>query len=166
MRGQELIYAAMPVNGALIKSLPPASPLALSQMVVDGETIIGRFSLTCSNFNIVYCTLYPVASLPCSQKSIAPTDSKSLGSGLLYKAGRLASRHSVTVRLNVRMGKTNALSDFKHGMIVSSRSARSSISETASLLGFSHTTVSLGFTENVVTNKKHPVDGSPVGGRR
>ena len=39
------------------------------------------------------------------RKWITPADSESHGSGLLYKAGREALRHSVTVRLNVRMGK-------------------------------------------------------------
>jgi hypothetical protein len=41
---------------------------------------------------------------PRSRKHIAPTDSESHGCGLLYKAGRQALRHSVTVQLNVRMG--------------------------------------------------------------
>ena len=74
---------------------------------------------------------------PRSQKWNAPTDSESRGRGLLYKAGRQASRHSVTVRLNVRMGKMSDISDFERGMIVSGRRAGSSISETAALLGFS-----------------------------
>ena len=42
---------------------------------------------------------------------------------------------------NVRMGKKYSLSDFDHGMIVGARWAGLSISETADLLGFSHTTV-------------------------
>ena len=73
---------------------------------------------------------------------IALTDSESRACGLLYEAGRQASRLSVAVQLNVRMGKTSDLSDFKSGMIVGARCAGSSISETAGLLGFSHTTVS------------------------
>jgi spore germination protein YaaH len=61
---------------------------------------------------------------------------------LLYKAGRRASRHSVTVRFNVRMGKMNDLSDIERGIIVSAGCTSYSISETASLLGFLRTTVS------------------------
>jgi hypothetical protein len=49
--------------------------------------------------------VYSVASLlgtpPCSQKWFTPTDSESLGRGLLYESGRQASRYSVTVHLNV-----------------------------------------------------------------
>ena len=51
-------------------------------------------------------------------------------------------RHTVTVQLNVRMGKTSDLSNFGRGMIVDDRGASSSISETAGLLGLSRTTVS------------------------
>ncbi|XP_031686171.1 nicotinamide riboside kinase 1 isoform X2 [Oncorhynchus kisutch] len=40
MRGQELIYVAMPINAALEKSSTPASPLACSPMVIDGEVRI------------------------------------------------------------------------------------------------------------------------------
>jgi hypothetical protein len=77
-----------------------------------------------------------------SQKWFAPTDSESRGRDLLYKAGRQASRHSVTIRLNVRMGKTSDLSNFEWGMIVGAWHACSGISETSVLLGFSRTTVS------------------------
>ena len=77
-----------------------------------------------------------------SRKWFTPTDSESRGRGLLYKAGRQASRHSVTIRLNVRMGKTSDLSNFERGMIVGARHACSGISETSALLGFSRTTVS------------------------
>ena len=45
-------------------------------------------------------------------------------------------------RPNVRMGKKCDLSDFDCGMIVGARQAGLSISETADLLGFLHTTVS------------------------
>ncbi|CDQ73736.1 unnamed protein product [Oncorhynchus mykiss] len=72
--------------------------------------------------------------------------------GLPYKAGRQALRHSVTIQLNDRMGKTSDLRDFECGMIVGTRRAGSSISETAGLLGFSGS-----------TNKTHPVISSPVG---
>jgi hypothetical protein len=40
------------------------------------------------------------------------------------------------------MAKTNDLSNFDGGMIVGARGAGSSVSETAGLLGFSHTAVS------------------------
>ena len=53
-----------------------------------------------------------------------------------------ASRHSVTVRLNVTMGKTSDRSDFERGMVDGTRVAGSSISETSAFLGFSRTTVS------------------------
>ncbi len=39
------------------------------------------------------------------------------------------------------MGKKGDLSDFERGMVVSARRARLSISKTADLLGFSHTTI-------------------------
>ena len=45
-------------------------------------------------------------------------------------------------RPNVRIGKKCDLSDFDRGMIVGARQGGLSISETAHLLGFSHTTVS------------------------
>jgi hypothetical protein len=60
---------------------------------------------------------------------------------------RRALRHSVTVQLNVRMGKTSDLSDFEHGMIICARCTGSSISETATLLGFWRTTVSRVYRE-------------------
>ena len=50
-------------------------------------------------------------------------------------------KHSVTIRLNVRMGKTSDLSNFEHGLIGARRTG-SSISETDGLLGVSCTTVS------------------------
>ncbi|XP_071025038.1 acidic leucine-rich nuclear phosphoprotein 32 family member B-like isoform X3 [Oncorhynchus clarkii lewisi] len=65
--------------------------------------------------------------------------------GLLYKACRQAS--SYTVILNVRMGKKSDLRDFERGMIVGSRRAGSSISQTAALLGFSRTAVSVVYRE-------------------
>ena len=52
------------------------------------------------------------------------------------------SRHSVTVRLNIRMGKTSDLSNFECGMIVGARRTGSSISETSAILGFSRMTLS------------------------
>lgn len=43
------------------------------------------------------------------------------------------------------MGNKGDLSVFKHGMVVHTRWAGMSISETSDLLGFSHTQPSLGF---------------------
>jgi hypothetical protein len=58
---------------------------------------------------------------PSSQKWFATaTGSESRVRGLLYKANRQASRHSVTVQLNVRMCK---FSDFEHGMFASASCA-------------------------------------------
>jgi len=42
---------------------------------------------------------------------------------------------------SIRMGKKGDLSDFEHGMVVDTRRAGLSISKTADLLGFSHTTI-------------------------
>ncbi len=43
---------------------------------------------------------------------------------------------------SIRMGKKGDLSDFERGMVVGARRAGQIISETADLLGFSHTTIS------------------------
>ncbi len=59
------------------------------------------------------------------------------------------------------MGKKGDLSDFERGMVVGARRADLSISKTADLLGFSHTT-SLGFTENGLKKRQYPVSGSCV----
>ncbi len=56
------------------------------------------------------------------------------------------------------MGKKGALSDFERGMVVGARRAGLSISETADLLGFSHTTIS----ENGPKKRTYPVSGSCV----
>ncbi len=45
------------------------------------------------------------------------------------------------------MGKKGDLSDFEHGMIVSARRTDLSISKTADLPGFSHTTISRVYRE-------------------
>ncbi len=45
------------------------------------------------------------------------------------------------------MGKKGDLSDFEHGMVVGARRAGLSISKTADLLGFSHTTISRVYRE-------------------
>ncbi len=59
------------------------------------------------------------------------------------------------------MGKKGDLSDFERGMVVGARRADLSISKTADLLGFSHTT-SLGFTDNGPKKRQYPVSGSCV----
>ncbi len=48
---------------------------------------------------------------------------------------------------SIRTGKKGDLSDYERGMIVGSRWAGLSISETADLLGFSHTTISRVYRE-------------------
>ncbi len=45
------------------------------------------------------------------------------------------------------MGKKVDLSDFEHGMVVGARRSGLSISKTADLLGFSHTTISRVYRE-------------------
>ncbi len=45
------------------------------------------------------------------------------------------------------MGKEGDLSDFEHGRVVGARRAGLSISKTADLLGFSHTTISRVYRE-------------------
>ena len=45
------------------------------------------------------------------------------------------------------MGKKGDLSDFDHGTVIGARLADLSISETADLLGFSHTTISRVYRE-------------------
>ena len=82
-----------------------------------------------------------------SQKWFAHINKEPRAHGFLYKADRKALRHSVHVQLNIRMGKTSELIDFEHGMIFDARRVSSSISETASLLGFSRTTVSRVYRE-------------------
>jgi hypothetical protein len=86
----------------------------------------------------------------CNSKGSWHTDCESRG---LIKQ---ASRHLVTVRLNVRMGKTSDQSDLERGMIVGARHAGSSISETASLRGFSERQC-LVFPQNDATNQNHPI---------
>ena len=68
------------------------------------------------NFICIHSGASLLGTTPCSRKWFTPTDSESRG--LLYKAGRRASRHSVTVTLNVRVGKTSDLSNVERGMIV------------------------------------------------
>ncbi len=61
------------------------------------------------------------------------------------------------------MGKKGDLSDFERGMVVGARRAGLSISKTADLLGFSHTTIFRVYTEwSEKQTKKNPVSGSCV----
>uniref|UniRef100_A0A8C7F4C2 Lipid droplet-associated hydrolase n=1 Tax=Oncorhynchus kisutch TaxID=8019 RepID=A0A8C7F4C2_ONCKI len=62
----------------------------------------------------------------------------------VFSSIQQASRHSVTVWLNVRIGKTSDVSNFECGMIIGARHVRSSISETA-LWMFCHSYVQLVF---------------------
>jgi hypothetical protein len=87
-------------------------------------------------------------------------DSESRDRSLLYKAGRQALMHSVTVRLNVGMGKTSDLGYFEHSMIVGGTPFQ--YLKPPAFWAF-HARQCLGFTENGATNKKHPVSGSHVG---
>ncbi len=48
---------------------------------------------------------------------------------------------------SIRMGKKVDLNDFERGMVVGARRAGLSISKTADLLGFSHTTISSVYRE-------------------
>ncbi len=57
------------------------------------------------------------------------------------------------------MGKKGDLSDFERGMVVGARRAGRSISKTADLLGFSHTTISRVYWSE---KRKYPVSGSCV----
>jgi len=51
------------------------------------------------------------------------------------------------------MGKKGDLSNFEHGMVVGARPAGLSISQ-SQLLGFSRTTIFLGFTKNGVKREQ------------
>ena len=55
------------------------------------------------------------------------------------------------------MGKKGDLSDFERGMVVGARQAGLSISETADLLGFSHSTMSRVYRELSERKKKENI---------
>ncbi|KAK6292578.1 hypothetical protein J4Q44_G00371620 [Coregonus suidteri] len=96
MRGQERIYAAMPINGALSKTLPPASPLACSPTAVDGETRIRGGTLTGPGKQ------YPPTALLIVVAGAVMTAEKEQsveGSGVVRKAVRHFTLHHILLRL-------------------------------------------------------------------
>ncbi len=62
-------------------------------------------------------------------------------------ASRCGEDDLLKFKLNIRMGKKVDLSDFERGIVVGARRAGMSISKTADLLGFSHTTISRVYRE-------------------
>ncbi len=60
----------------------------------------------------------------------------------LSSVERCGEDNLLKFKLIIKMGKKGDLSDFERGMVVSARRVGLSISETADLLGFSHTTIS------------------------
>ncbi len=62
-------------------------------------------------------------------------------------ASRCGEDDLLKFKPSIRMGKKGDLSDFERGMVVGARRAGLSISKTADLLGFSHTTISRNYRE-------------------
>ncbi len=62
-------------------------------------------------------------------------------------ASRCGEDDLLKFKLSIRMGKKGDLSDFERAMFVGARRAGLSISKTADLLGFSHTTISRVYRE-------------------
>ncbi len=62
-------------------------------------------------------------------------------------ASRCGEDDSLKFKPSIRMGNKGDLSDFERGMVVGARCAGLSISKTADLLGFSHTTISSVYRE-------------------
>ncbi len=63
------------------------------------------------------------------------------------QASRCGEDGLLKFKPSIRTGKKGDLRDFEHGMVVSARRTGLSISKTADLLGFSHTTISRVYRE-------------------
>ncbi len=72
-------------------------------------------------------------------------------------------RRHAEVQTEYQNGKKGDLSDVERGMVVGARRTGLSISQTADLLGFSHTTISSVYRE-WSEKEKYPVSGSCVDG--
>ncbi len=75
------------------------------------------------------------------------------------QASRCGEDDLLKFKPSVRTGKKGDLSDFERGMVVGVRRTGLSISQTADLLGFSHTTISR-FTENGPKKRKCSIKSS------
>ncbi len=62
-------------------------------------------------------------------------------------ASRCGEDDLLKFKPSIRTGKKGVLSDFECGVVVGARRAGLSISQTADLLGFSHTTISRVYRE-------------------
>ncbi len=77
------------------------------------------------------------------------------------KASRCGEDDLLKFKPSVRTGKKGDLSDFEHRIVVGLRRSGLSISKTADLLGFPHSTISR-FTENGPKKRKYPMSSSRV----